>query len=96
MVQKVLNGDTGEGPRSIITACRGLALNTEGRMVRPVAIGMAIGGIAARVACLQDNEASSEHLKEVMQCGVEVRGGIEYAYHSVRLHMMALWNQYEV
>ena len=31
-----------------------------------------------------------------MQFGVKVRGGIEYAYHSVRLHMMALWNQYEV
>ena len=31
-----------------------------------------------------------------MQFGVKVRGGIEYAYHSVGLHMMALWNQYEL
>ena len=31
-----------------------------------------------------------------MQFGVKVRGGIEYAYHSARLHVMALWNQYEV
>ena len=31
-----------------------------------------------------------------MQFGVKVRDGIEYSYHSMRLHMMALWNQYEV
>ena len=90
MVQKVLNGNTGEGPHSIITACQGLALDKGGRKVRPVAIGEAIRRIAARVACLQDNEAISEHLKKVMQFGIKVRGGIEYAYHSVRLHMMVL------
>ena len=31
-----------------------------------------------------------------MQFGVKVRGGVEYAYYSVRLHTMAQWNQYEV
>ena len=75
----MLNDDTREGPSSVITACWGLALDHVERKVRPVAIREAIRRIAARVTCLQDSEATSEHPKTVMQLGVKVRGGMEYA-----------------
>jgi len=95
MVDKILNGETAEGPRSVITACRGLAPDKGGRKVRPVAIGEAIRRIAGRVVCVQDNAAIAEMLTPVMQFGVAVKAGIEYAYHSVRQHMMATYDEYE-
>ncbi|MEC9336354.1 MAG: hypothetical protein VYC68_02515, partial [Candidatus Thermoplasmatota archaeon] len=95
MVSKILNGETAEGPRSIITACRGIALDKGERKVRPVAIGEAIRRIAGRVVCVQDNAAIAAMLTEVMQFGVAVKGGIEYAYHSVRQHMMSAYDEFE-
>ena len=47
--------------------------------MRRAVIGEEIRPIAARVACLNDSEAISEHLKKVMQFGVKVHGGNEYA-----------------
>ena len=95
MVHKILNGEPPEGPRSVLTACRGLALDKGGRKVRPVAIGEAIRRIAARVVCAQDGKTISLILEAVNQFGVGVKGGIEYAYHSVRVHMMATYDEYE-
>ena len=95
MVHKILNGQTGEGPRSVITACRLIALDKGEGKVRPVAIGEAIRRIAARVACLQDNGTISAYLQQVMQYGVKVKGGIEYAYHYIRIHMMAMWDRHD-
>ena len=95
MVQKILNGTPSEGVRAVLTACRMIALDKGGRKVRPVAIGEAIRRIAARVVCVQDNEAFSAILTSVMQFGVGVKGGIEYAYHSIRLHMLAMHDEFE-
>ena len=95
MVTKILNGDTADGPRSVITACRGFALDKGGRKVRPVQIGEAIRRIAAQVVCVQDNKTVAEILKPVMQFGVAVKGGLEYAYHSVRLHMLSAYDDFE-
>lgn len=95
MVSKILNDRTGLGPRTILTACRGIALDKGERKVRPVAIGEAIRRIAARVVCAQDNSLFAEILSEVMQFGVGIKGGIEYAYHSVRLHLERMHNQFE-
>jgi hypothetical protein len=95
MVTKILNGDTSEGARSIITTCRGFALDKGGRKVRPVQIGEAIRRIAARVVCVQDNQTIAALLTPVMQFGVAVKGGIEYAYHSVRLHMLSAYDDFE-
>ena len=95
MVQQILNGTPSEGVRSVLTACRMIALDKGGRKVRPVAIGEAIRRIAARVVCVQDNEAFSAILTSVMQFGVGVKGGIEYAYHSIRLHMLAMYDEFE-
>ena len=95
MVHKILNGQTGPGPRSVITACRLIALDKGKGKVRPVAIGEAIRRIAARVACLQDGGAIFAYLQQVMQYGVKVKGGIEYAYHYIRIHMMAMWDRHD-
>ena len=95
MVTKVLNGNTSEGARSVITSCRGFALDKGGRKVRPVQIGEAIRRIAARVVCVQDNKAVAAILTAVMQFGVAVKGGIEYAYHSVRMHMLSVYDDFE-
>ena len=95
MVEKVLNAETEDGPRSVITGCRGLALDKGGRRVRPLAIGEAIRRIAGRVVCVQDNATIAAILTPVMQYGVAVKGGIEYAYHSVRLHMLTAYDDYE-
>ena len=89
MVESVLNGRPSEGPKSILTSCCALALDKGGGAVRPVAIGEALRRIAARVVCIQDNHMVAETLKKVQQFGVAVKGGIEYAYASVRIHMLA-------
>ena len=95
MVHKLLNGEPSEGPRSVLTACRGIALDKGQGKVRPVAIGEAIRRIAARVVCVQDNAMMAAIFKSVFQFGVGIKGGIEYAYHSLRLHMLAMFDEYE-
>ena len=95
MAEDLLNGRPSDGPRSILTSCRGLALDKGGAAARPVAIGEALRRIAGRVVCVQDNEAISATLQKVRQFGVAVKGGIEYAYASVRLHMLSSFEEYE-
>jgi len=95
MVTKLLNGDTSAQVRKVLTSCRGFALDKGDRKVRPVAIGEAIRRIAARVVCAQDGPEIAKTLEKVMQFGVGIKGGIEYAYHSVRLHMLERFDQYE-
>jgi hypothetical protein len=95
MVTKLLNGDTSPQVREVLTSCRGFALDKGERKVRPVAIGEAIRRIAARVVCAQDGPAIAKTLEQVMQFGVGIMGGIEYAYHSVRIHMLSRYDQYE-
>ena len=50
----------------------------------------------ARVVCVQDNEFIAGLLKGMFQFGVGVKGGIEYAYHSVRLHMLSSMDDHEL
>lgn len=95
MVSKLLNDKVGEGPKAVLTACRGLALDKGEGKARPVAIGEAIRRIAARCVCAQESEAFANELVPLMQFGVGVKGGIEYAYHLVKLHMMTSWDTYE-
>ena len=66
-----------------------------GGAVRPIAIGEALRRIAARVVCVQDNAMVADTLRKVQQFGVAVKGGIEYAYASVRIHMLSSFAEQE-
>ena len=100
MATDLLNGRTGEEAREVLTSCRGLALDKgskEGGQAeaRPIAIGEAIRRLASRCVLAQSGAEIAQELRKVMQFGIGTSGGIEYSYHAVRCHMMAMLTKYE-
>ena len=98
MVDRVLNGRVGPELREVLSSGRGLALDkgTTPLEARPIAIGEALRRIATRVMLAQDGEVISQSLKRVMQWGVGVPSGIDYAYHAVRMHLQTMFTEFEM
>ena len=62
----------------------------DAKKIRPCAIGETLRRITAKVMVLQDSPLLKPEFLKVSQFGIGTHGGIEYAYHAVRLHLDAL------
>ena len=58
--------------------------------IRPIVRGEVLRSIADRVKVVQENPSLKPEFLKAMQFGVGVKGGVEYAYHSSRLHLLSM------
>jgi hypothetical protein len=93
MVHHVLNAMNWDSVREVHVGGRLIALDKKPG-VRPIVIGECIRRIAARVVCLQDKELFAKLFTKVCQYGVSTKGGIDYAHHKIRLHLMRKFDEH--
>ena len=93
MVHNVLNAMNWDPVREVHLAGKLIALDKMPG-VRPIVIGECIRRIAARVVCLQDKELFAQLFAKVCQYGVSTKGGIDYAHHKIRLHLMRKFDEH--
>ena len=95
MVHDMLNAVNWDSVREVHVGGRLIALDKKPG-VRPIVIGDReyIRRIAARVVCLQDKELFAKLFTRVCQYGVSTKGGIDYAHHKIRLHLMRKFDEH--
>lgn len=94
------NKFTGEA-RQILIAGKGFGLHKTAAPppqvgkgdLRPCARGEVLRSIADRIMVVQENPSLRPKFIEAQQYGVGVKGGIEYAYHSSRLHLLHMLHE---